>query len=197
MTRGFQGTAIALVVALLLGGPLAPLAAAQQAQPVPPLEQAQPGPTVEETAPATTAPAETAPAPAPEPAPLAGQAPVSPAPVTESAPVTAQAPPPPAGQPDLFKEKVKRRPERGADGYDAGAVVVNVFRPPFKALLCGLGGVAGAGIFVITLGTAYRGAAAAVAEGCGGKWIVSGDDLRPENSHEGFEWESRNLTWDK
>ena len=31
-----------------------------------------------------------------------------------------------------------------------------------------------------TFGTAYRAASAAFHEGCGGKWMVTGDDLRPD-----------------
>jgi hypothetical protein len=106
----------------------------------------------------------------------------------------------PASQPDQFKEKVKtsKAPKRGSDAYDAGAVVVNIFRPPGKAILCGLGGVAGVTLFVLTFGSAYRGTAAAFAEGCGGKWFINGEDLRPDSTRAGsFEWETHQFDWER
>ena len=219
MTRGPRGIAMALVLALLVGGPLAPLAAAPQAQPAasaepnqaassmpsatmeqeqaqqqdqtqqqgvgqsqPQTEQTAPGVTT--APPVVTPPAETATPPSPP----------SPPPPTAQAPV-------PAKQPDQFKETVKsssRPSRRGADGYDAAAVVINIARPPWKAVLCGLGGVTGAAIFVVTLGSAYRGATAAVAEGCGGKWFINGDDLRPDSTPAGsFEWETHQFDWER
>jgi hypothetical protein len=43
-----------------------------------------------------------------------------------------------------------------------------------------LGGVVGFVALAATFGTGYRAASAAMHEGCGGKWMVTGDDLRPE-----------------
>jgi hypothetical protein len=87
---------------------------------------------------------------------------------------------PPA--PDLFQEtlKAERENERSRGAYDAGAVAVNVFLVPGRAITCVLGSVVGVVALAATLGTGYRAASAAVHEGCGGKWTVSGDDLRPE-----------------
>jgi hypothetical protein len=87
---------------------------------------------------------------------------------------------PPA--PDLFQESIKAQQdaERSRGAYDAGAVAVNVFLVPGRAITCVLGGAAGLVALVATLGTGYRAASAAVHEGCGGKWVVTGDDLRPE-----------------
>ena len=87
---------------------------------------------------------------------------------------------PPA--PDLFQEtlKAQRDDERSRGSYDAGAVAVNVFLVPGRAITCVLGGVAGLVALAATLGTAYRAASAAVHEGCGGRWVVTGDDLRPD-----------------
>jgi hypothetical protein len=217
MTRGPRGIAMALVLALLVGGPLAPLAAAPQTQPAASAEpnqgassmpsatmeqgpqvqqeqdqqavgqsqpQTQDPPGVVTQPPAGTPPAETATPPAP-PAPL---------PPAVQAPV-------PVSQPDQFKETVKsssRPSRRGADGYDAAAVFVNITRPVPKAILCGLGGVVSAAIFALTFGSAYRGATAAVAEGCGGKWFINGDDLRPDSTPAGsFEWETHQFDWER
>jgi hypothetical protein len=114
-----------LLVALLLGGPLASLAGAQQ--PVPP--------------------------------------------TTPSAP-------------DLFQETLKADygTPRASGLYTAGAVVTNIFLVPGRAITCALGGLIGVGVLGLTLGTGYRPASAVVHEGCGGKWVVTGDDLRPESA---------------
>jgi len=93
----------------------------------------------------------------------------------------AQQPTQPPG-PDLFQEtlKAEREGERSRGAYDAGAVAVNVFLVPGRAITCVLGSVVGLVALAATLGTAYRAASAAVHEGCGGKWVVTGDDLRPD-----------------
>jgi hypothetical protein len=71
-----------------------------------------------------------------------------------------------------------------------GAGIADVFYVPGKALLCGIGFGVGLAILAVTFGTAYRAAAAAGREGCGGKWILSGRDLRPsEPSARAFDWE--------
>jgi hypothetical protein len=87
---------------------------------------------------------------------------------------------PPA--PDLFQEtlKAQRDDERSKGSYDAGAIAVNVFLVPGRAITCLLGGAAGLVALAATFGNAYRAASAAVHEGCGGKWVVTGDDLRPD-----------------
>jgi hypothetical protein len=88
--------------------------------------------------------------------------------------------PPPA--PDLFQEQLRaeQEAERSQGAYDAGAVAVNVFLVPGRAITCVLGGAVGVVALLTTFGTGYRFASAAVHEGCGGKWLVTGDDLRPE-----------------
>lgn len=87
---------------------------------------------------------------------------------------------PPA--PDLFQESLKaqRDYERNKGAYDAGAVAVNVFLVPGRAITCVLGGAVGLVVLVATLGTGYHAASDAVHEGCGGKWMVTGEDLRPD-----------------
>jgi len=90
---------------------------------------------------------------------------------------------PPA--PDPFQEtlRAERESERSRGAYDAGAVAVNVFLVPGRAITCVLGSVVGIVALAATLGTGYRAASAAVHEGCGGKWVVTGDDLRPDTRH--------------
>jgi hypothetical protein len=94
----------------------------------------------------------------------------------------AQQPTPPPPAPDLFQEQLKaeQEAERSRGVYNAGAVAVNVFLVPGRAITCVLGGTVGVVALALTFGTGYRFASAAVHEGCGGKWLVTGDDLRPE-----------------
>jgi hypothetical protein len=106
---------------------------------------------------------------------------------------SAQQPPPPPA-PDMFQETLKAQQAAEADRkiYDAGAVATNVFLVPGRAITCILGGAVGIALLAATLGTAYRAASGAVHEGCGGKWTVTGDDLRPEGpTARPFDWEQR------
>ena len=95
--------------------------------------------------------------------------------------VGAQQPSQPA--PDLFQESLRaqQEAERSRGASDAGAVAVNVFLVPGRAITCVLGGAVGVAALLATFGTGYRFASYAVHEGCGGKWIVTGDDLRPDS----------------
>lgn len=85
------------------------------------------------------------------------------------------APQPPA--PDDIR--YQRRP-RGVDGYDVGAGALTVLKAPFNVGLCGLGVVVGSALFLVTLGSAYKATTQVVTEGCGGPWLIRGDDIRPE-----------------
>lgn len=80
------------------------------------------------------------------------------------------------------REQARAEAEEQAAAYEAGAAVVNAFHVPGKAILCGLGGVLGLGTLLLTFGTGYKAAAAVAREGCGGRWVVTGDDLRPDRS---------------
>jgi hypothetical protein len=98
----------------------------------------------------------------------------------------AQQPTQPA--PDLFQEsfKAQQEAERTQGAYDAGAVAVNVFLVPGRAITCVVGGAVGLAALLATFGTGYRFASAAVHEGCGGKWLVTGDDLRPDAQNDAW-----------
>jgi len=87
---------------------------------------------------------------------------------------------PPA--PDLFQEQLKsERPVSEPSGaYQAGAVVTNIFYVPGRAITCSLAAVLGVGVLALTLGTQYRAASDVWREGCGGRWVVGPDDLRPD-----------------
>jgi hypothetical protein len=127
------------------------------------------------------------PVPPTQPAPPMPPAPMQPV----APPAPAVVPPPSTAQPDLFHETLKaeaRAAGRKQVLYEAGAVVTNVFLIPGRAITCALGASLGVAVLAITFGTGYKTAAGAFDEGCGGKWVVTGDDLKPEGSR-AFEWE--------
>src|SRR2546425_11301760 len=62
--------------------------------------------------------------------------------------------------------------------YTAGAGVANVVHIPGKAVLCGLGVVVGGGLLILTLGAAYKGAAAFGQGGGGGQGVLTPGDRR-------------------
>jgi hypothetical protein len=110
------------------------------------------------------------------------------------APIASAQQPPPPPTPDMFQETLKAQQAAEADRgiYNAGAVATNVFLVPGRAITCILGGAVGIAVLAATLGTAYRAASGALQEGCGGKWTVTGDDLRPEGpTARPFDWEQR------
>ena len=90
--------------------------------------------------------------------------------------------------PPLSMEKPDSRESESA-AYNVGAGVANVFYVPGKAALCGLGGLVGVFVMIVSVGSAPRTAAGFAREGCGGKWVVTGDDLRPEAEARTFDWE--------
>jgi hypothetical protein len=100
---------------------------------------------------------------------------------------TAQQPAP--AQPNLMQEalKVTQRTEPETTAYDVGAGIANVAYVPGKVIVCALGAIAGVALLGLTLGSGYKAAAAAGEEGCGGKWVLRGDDLRPVPRGDGTE----------
>lgn len=105
---------------------------------------------------------------------------------------------PPAGQtepaPPPATEQVPEHGTRSyrtgeAVAYNVGAVIANFFYIPGKCLLCGAGVASGVFVLLISVGSAPRTAAYFAREGCGGAWILTGDDLRPEADVRAFDWE--------
>jgi hypothetical protein len=98
----------------------------------------------------------------------------------------AQQPPPPvvvqSSQPAVVEVMPAEAPPARHDIYDVGAGVVTAARMPFNVALCGLGAVTATILFVLTLGSAYRGTTRIVEEGCAQRWVVRGDDLRPRGA---------------
>lgn len=70
---------------------------------------------------------------------------------------------------------------RGNDVYDAGAVAITAIGMPLKGFVCVLGGGLGLALLVVTFGSAHKASTDVVRAGCDQKWIVHGDDIRPES----------------
>ena len=137
MKTGMRTLAVAVSLLMLMTGPLAPIAFAQQPSPV------QPEPAAQQPA---------------------QQGMAQPEPVRES-----------------------RMAESAA--YNVGAGVANVFYIPGKCILCAAGVASGVLVMLFTIGSAPRPAAYFAREGCGGRWYLVGDDLRPENEIRAYDWE--------
>jgi hypothetical protein len=117
-----------------------------------------------------------------------------PQPSEPAQPAEPAAPPAPAGQPDLFQERMKIQRPREPHGaaYNVGAGVVNAFLVPGRTITCVLGTAVGIAVLALTLGSGYKAAAAVGEEGCGGKWVVTGEDLWPDPpATSGFDWETQ------
>jgi len=68
-------------------------------------------------------------------------------------------------------------------GATAAAAVSDVFYVPGKAIVCGVSGVLWVATMAITFGTLYQEAADFVKGGCGGQWVLTGDDIKPTKSY--------------
>lgn len=96
----------------------------------------------------------------------------------------AQQPSQPQPQPSQMQQPSppRKAPSGGSDAYDVGAGAMTVVGMPLKAGVCVVGGVFATALFIATLGSADYATAAVVREGCDQRWIVRGDDIRPEGS---------------
>ena len=179
-----------LVVTSLAVMGVSPLAQAQQLmQPADstPLEHSEQPMSPPEPAVTPSQPADSTLAQAQQPAPVMPAPPMPPPAPAPLAPPAVQPAPP-----DFFQEQLKgqqRAAERQQVIYEAGAVVTNVFLIPGRAITCALGTGLGVLVLAVTFGTGYKAAAGAFDEGCGGKWVVTGDDLKPDGGSRAFEWE--------
>jgi hypothetical protein len=159
MKTGMRILAVAVSFLMLMTGPLAPIAFAQQPSPVQPEPVAQQPPMT-------------------QPEPVAQQPPP-----TQPEPVAQQ--PAPQPMPEPLRES--RMAESAA--YNVGAGIANVFYIPGKCILCAAGVASGVFIMLVTIGSAPRPAAYFAREGCGGRWYLVGDDLRPDNEIRAYDWE--------
>ncbi len=104
------------------------------------------------------------------------------------APLTAtaqmQTPPPPGAPP--VPPPIVSGPYHPTEGDRVGAGFLNVVYVPGKAIICGVGTLASAGLMLLTFGSAYHAAVELFNEGCAGKWVLTPYDVAskrpPEDS---------------
>ena len=80
--------------------------------------------------------------------------------------------------------------ERGDGAWQVGAVVATGVNVPGKAILCGLGGVVGFTVLLMSLGSGYQWAGRVWEEGCSGPWIITAADVKGEPTEADF-WMDR------
>jgi len=68
-------------------------------------------------------------------------------------------------------------------GATTAAAVSDVFYVPGKAIVCGVSGVLWVATMAITFGTLYQEAADFVKGGCGGQWVLTGEDIKTTKSY--------------
>ena len=71
----------------------------------------------------------------------------------------------------------------GGAGATAAAVASDVFYVPGKAIVCGVSGVLWVATMALTFGSLYQESADFVKGGCGGRWVLTGEDIKPTRSY--------------
>jgi hypothetical protein len=114
-----------------------------------------------------------------------------PTPTPPPPPVTTTPPPPPVTtqMPPITEVPPQRYDESQSAAYDVGAGIANIFYVPGKGFLCFLGGAVGVFVMIVSAGSQPKTAAYFAREGCGGKWLLTGDDIRPDPDTRSFDWE--------
>ncbi|HEU4439648.1 MAG TPA: hypothetical protein VFT36_10385 [Methylomirabilota bacterium] len=64
-------------------------------------------------------------------------------------------------------------------GATAAAVVSDIFYVPGKAIVCGLSGLGYVIAMTLTFGFLYQESTDFVKGGCGGQWVLTGEDIKP------------------
>ena len=68
-------------------------------------------------------------------------------------------------------------------GATAAAVASDIVYVPGKAIVCGTSGVLWLVSMLLTFGALYRESADFVKGGCGGKWVLTGEDFTPASAN--------------
>ncbi len=78
----------------------------------------------------------------------------------------------------------------GFDPWSLGAAVATGINIPMKGALCALGAGLGVAVLVVSFGSGPRWAGRTWEEGCGGKWIITAEDMKGEPEGSEF-WSER------
>ncbi len=68
-------------------------------------------------------------------------------------------------------------------GATAAAVASDVFHVPGKAIVCGASGARWVATMALTFGALHEEAAHFVRRGCGGRWVLTGEDMKPADRY--------------
>ncbi len=85
--------------------------------------------------------------------------------------------------PPASAEDTPRATDAPGAGATAAAVAGDIFYVPGKAIVCGASGVLWVATMALTFGTLYQEAADFVKGGCGGRWVLRGEDMKPAKSY--------------
>lgn len=88
-----------------------------------------------------------------------------------------------AGTPVGWADETSRSKQPPTPGANAAAAVSDVFYVPGKAVVCGVSGVLYIVTMALTFGTLYQESTDFVKGGCGGKWVLTGEDIKPVQSY--------------
>ena len=88
-----------------------------------------------------------------------------------------------AGAPAGWAADESSRSQEPSPGQNAAAAVADVFYVPGKVVVCGASGVLYVAAMALTLGALYQEATDFVKGGCGGKWVLTGKDIKPVQSY--------------
>ena len=80
-------------------------------------------------------------------------------------------------------EETSPAKESPGAGAATAAAVSDIFYVPGKAVVCGASGVLWIATMAITFGTLYQEAADFVKGGCGGQWVLTGEDIKSTKSY--------------
>jgi len=87
------------------------------------------------------------------------------------------------GVPSGWADETARSQEPASAGATAAAVVGDIFYVPGKALVCGVSGALYVVTMALTFGALYQEATDFVKGACGGKWVLTGEDIAPARSY--------------
>ena len=86
------------------------------------------------------------------------------------------------GVPTAWADETSRS-QQPSPGQNAAAALADVFYVPGKVVVCSASGVLYVAAMALTLGALYQEATDFVKGGCGGKWVLTGKDIKPAQSY--------------
>jgi hypothetical protein len=81
--------------------------------------------------------------------------------------------------PDSWAQDTSQPKDAPGAGATAAAVASDIVYVPGKAIVCGVSGVLWVTTMALTFGALYQEAADFVRGGCGGQWVLTGEDIKP------------------